>query len=661
MLASLAEFKFIQSFRIPVEDSDDIRFLLERPRSDRQSGDSDYIDDARLVDISMGGLGFSTKERLSLGAQFTISIQYKKIHLDVDGKIIRAFSNPNDDEVMIYGFEFDKEEDISKFLENFIHGFSFERLRDCVTKLATQEKYSNSQEGFEMFSLILSLFKDMTRFGNKEEFIETMLSEVVRIMNAQRASVFLINPETNELEAIAALGTDKQILKFDYRLGVAGSVFTTGLALNIDTKKDQSRFTNIFDEKTGFETQSIICNPIQNREDKTIGVIEILNKKNQDRFTVEDEKTMKVISLIFSSVFHNYNPISETSQIRRFSTPVDREYALIGNSKYVDDLRSAIIKLKDVDSPVLIQGEAGTGKALMSRILHFEGARGLKKYDKVNCAGKEQSELEQEIFGGNGEVGKLESCAGGTLLIQEINYLNEENQQRLARTMAERGVEGSPLSLDTRIIASTTEKLDKLAAEGHFDSGLFDILSTALVKVVPLRRRPEDIEEIANYFLKVECKRQGFLLKNLAPAIMKTFKDYHWPGNVEELKKCVERVVLYNPKSHIITNVTNLALPVFDSSRAEIPLVEEIPQLNDPRLNLKDRVLLIERQIILSEIKKHFGNKSHAAKSMGISREALRKKLHQSQAVLDKLGEQERVYNPDEPTKTHTGVQRKVA
>ena len=96
-------------------------------------------------------------------------------------------------------------------------------------------------------------------------------------------------------------------------------------ALNIDTRNDPSRFNEKFDHKLGFETKSIICNPILNREDKTIGVIEVLNKRNQDRFTVEDEKTMKVCISI-SSVFHNYNPISDISQIRRFSKPFDRTH-----------------------------------------------------------------------------------------------------------------------------------------------------------------------------------------------------------------------------------------------------------------------------------------------------------------------------------------------
>ena len=208
--------------------------------------------------------------------------------------------------------------------------------------MAISERYKKSTEGFEIFSLMLSLFKDITAFGSQEAFLKSMLEEISRILNAQRASVFLINPHTNELEAVAALGTEKEVLKFDYRKGIAGSVFTTGVPLNIDAQTDKVRFSEDMDTITGFETKSILCHPITNREDKVIGVIEVLNKRNQDRFTEEDEKTMKVLSLVFSSVFHHYNPISEKSLIRRFSTPYDREYAYIGKSNSTNEIRRSI-------------------------------------------------------------------------------------------------------------------------------------------------------------------------------------------------------------------------------------------------------------------------------------------------------------------------------
>lgn len=633
MLASFSEFKFYQSFRIPVETADNLRFLVER---EDELGKSVYIEDAVLIDISVTGLGFKTKERLSVGAPLTISLQFKKFHLDLGGKVVRAFCNTIDDVDMIYGVELEHDETIKRFLEQFIMSFSTERLKECLIDSSLVERYTKASDGFEMFSLLLSLFKDITHFGDKEGFLDNMLEEVVRIMNAQRASIFLINPETNELEAVAALGMEKKELKFDYRIGIAGSVFTTGVALNIDTKSDHSRYNDIFDKKFNFETRSIICHPIHNREDKIIGVIEVINKRNQDRFTVDDEKTMKVLALVFSSVFHNYNPISESSQIRRFSTPFDRTFALIGKTPHLGSLRSSIIKVKDLDSPALIQGEAGVGKTLYAKILHHEGQRGLKPMIEIDCQIQDPKILESDIFGAH--TSWLNKGQGGTIIFREIHALSMTNQRRLLEILNAGRIEGCNISIDSRIIATSSKDLGVEVDEGKFDRGLYEFVNKAFIYIEPLRRRIEDIDLLVDYFLKVECKKQGLLLKSFAPKVIQKMKDYHWPGNVKELQTCVERSVLYNPKNHIISDLDleTSATPVYDLG-AKQRLFGDIPYVHDCKIPLKDRLLLVEREIILAEIKRNNGNKSKAAKEMGISREALRKKLLQSRQVLEHL------------------------
>ena len=637
MLTSFAEFKFYQSFRIPVEQSDNLRFMISK---DNLVGNDDYIDDAILVDISVSGLGFKSIERISVGTGLSISLQFKRSQLELTGKVVRAFTNSVNDSEIIYGVELDEEAKINRFLEQYISSFSNDRLKDCLIQSALRERYTDASEGFEMFSLLLSLFKDITHFGDKEGFLETMLEEVVRILNAQRASIFLINPDTNELEAACALGVDKNDLKFDYRLGIAGSVFTTGVALNIDTRNDPSRFNENFDQKLGFETKSIICNPIQNREDKTIGVIEVLNKRNQDRFTVEDEKTMKVLALVFSSVFHNFNPISDKSQIRRFSKPFDRQHAMLGKTAHINSLRSSIIKLKDIDATVLIQGERGVGKTLFGKILHYEGQRGLKPFEFVDCAELDQEILNLSLYGSDNHSSKLESCQGGTIFFREINKLSLDDQRKLKQVLKNRNLPGSKYTLDVRIMASTSEDLTQKAEQGLFDSEFLEMISESFISIDPLRRRASDIPALTEYFLKVECKKQGLLLKSVSPRVITQLENYDWPGNIMELKRCVERAILYNPKSHVITDLDleNSAIPLVDLNHKRRQF-GELPFVSDFSIPLKDRLSIVEREMIISEIKRNNGNKSKAAKEMGISREALRKKLISSDEVLSALGD----------------------
>lgn len=635
MLSSFSEFKFYQSFRIPVEEADDLRFLIQ---FDSPKGKDDYIDDAKLVDISVTGLGFATGQRISVGTEFNISLQFKKSHLDLTGRVVRAFSQTLEDQKIIYGVEIDEERGIQRFLENYVLSFSSERLKNCLIEAALKERYTKATDGFEIFSLLLSLFKDITHFGDKKGFIESMLEEVVRILNAQRASVFLINPETNELEAVAALGINKDQLKFDYRVGIAGSVFTTGVALNIDTIMDSSRFNEKFDQKFGFETKSIICHPIHNREDKIIGVIEVLNKRNEDRFTIEDEKTMKVLSLIFSSVFYNFMPMSDRSQIRRFSVPFDRKNALIGKVPHVTSLRSTIVKLKDIESPVLIQGEPGVGKSLYAKILHCEGQRGLKVFETIFCENKNLDELSDEFWSVDETVNKFIKCQGGTLELHEVSLLPISFQKKLAYTLKEKHIQGTKFSLDVRIIATSSKDLAQLVQNGEFDRELYELLSKAFVYMEPLRRRADDLEMLTEYFLKIECKKQGLLLKNFSPKTLDKMKKYDWPENIRELRVCVERAVLYNPKAHVITDLElkDSASPLVDLSTSK-RIFGDLPHVSDHSIALKDRIAIVEREMILSEVKRQNGNKSKAAKSLGISREAIRKKLNYTSELLNSL------------------------
>ncbi|HLE10131.1 MAG: hypothetical protein A2504_08235 [Bdellovibrionales bacterium RIFOXYD12_FULL_39_22] len=636
MLTSFSEFKFYQSFRIPVDALDELRFLVKI--SDGLDN-GQYMADAKLLDISVTGLGFATSERISVGVALDISLQFKKYHLDIRGTVVRAFANINNETEIIYGTELEADKQIGHFLEQYVMAFTPNRLRSCLIDAALKERYTRPSEGFEMFSLLLSLFRDITQMGDSKEFLDNMLMEVVRILNAQRASIFLINPDTNELEAVSAMGVDIADFKFDYRLGIAGSVFTTGVALNVDTNTDKTRFNGDFDKQNNFKTNSIICYPISNREDKVVGVIQVLNKKNEDRFTLEDEKTMKVLSLVFSSVFHKYSPMSEKSMVRRFSAPYDRENVIIGKSSFVTELRKTIVKLKDLDLPLLVYGERGVGKSLFAQIVHVEGNRGLNKCDVIECHQKDIAEIERQLFGLGEHASKLIKCQKGTLILEEVEHLPLDLQHRLYQVIKNNStdIDGIPQA-NVRIVATTTSDLEQMAISGDFDKELYHFLAQSYVRMDSLRKRTEDIEPLLNYFLRIECQKHGLLLKSFSVRAINKLKEYDWPGNISELQMLIQRVVSYNPKLHVITEVEleGDVAPLFDID-AKKRVFGDINHVSDSNIPLRDRLSIIERELIIAEIKVHLGNKSRAAKALGISREALRKKLMAAEELVGKL------------------------
>ena len=324
--------------------------------------------------------------------------------------------------------------------------------------------------------------------------------------------------------------------------------------------------------------------------------------------------------------------------MRRFSGPFDRKNAFIGKVPHVASLRNTIVKLKDLEAPVCISGEDGVGKSLYAHILHAEGQRGLKKIEKIDCSDKDHSKLEKELFGPNPEDCKLITCQGGTVELHEICYLPLAFQKRLLAVLTEKHLDNTKFSVDVRVVSTTTKDLAGMVQSGEFSKELFEYISKAPVHIEPLRRRLDDMELLVDYFLKIECKKQGLLLKSFSTKTIEKMKKHDWPGNVRELQKCIERAVLYNPKAHIISDIelTNSASPLVDVT-AKKRMFGDLPYVSDHTIPLKDRVALIEREMIHAEIRRNNGNKSKSAKEMGMSREALRKKLLMSSEVLKNL------------------------
>ncbi len=650
MIKSLSEFRFFKSFRIPLNSSDDVRYSVTK--EDLYSDRGEFLDDAQIVDVSITGLGLKTKAKLSVDDEVSVSMSYKRLRFDVTGKVVRVFSGHFNDPTMTYGLEISEEEDLvymKRFVDQLISHFNQERVKDSLKKLALAEFNEDITEGFEMLSLMLSLYKDIMNFSGKEGFIDSILEESLRMLNAQRGVVYLINTETNQLEAKHAIGVEKKKLSFDYRKGVAGAVYTTTSGLNVDKGHEKLKFYEKIDKKLGVETKSVICNPIFNKQDKPIGVIEIVNKRNEPRFTEEDEKVMRFLSLIYSSFFAQYDPVSEKSLIRRFSAPNPRALIWIGRSAHTTDLRKCILKLKDLSDPVLIMGERGVGKKLYAKILHKEGNRGADDFAVINCSTMNDKDIEEKFF--KNETGYLYSCVGGTVCFSDIEKLSKDMQRKVFKAFSENEAKDKDHSIRF-IFTSNTLPLD-LKREGVLTTEMFNILNENIVNIQPIRERKKDVKELLDYYLAKECQAQGYLLKVFSDEIKEKLTEYEWPGNVAELTNAIGRLVRFNTKNHVITEVDDKILSILQKPM-NVRISSEIPFVNDSSLPLKERVLLVERELILAEIKQVKGNKSQAAKNMGISREALRKKLIACTRVHEKtleLAKERKVKGIDEETK----------
>lgn len=227
------------------------------------------------------------------------------------------------------------------------------------------------------------------------------------------------------------------------------------------------------------------------------------------------------------------------------------DLGIVGNSPEAQKLRHAVLKSARTDAPALLLGETGTGKSLAAKAIHDMSARKDGPLIALNCGGIPPSLVESELFGynrgaftgalKNGKLGVFELASGGTLFLDEIAELPLSAQASLLHVL-----DGEPfrrvggtnaIKVDVRIIAATNKSLEKMVAAGEFREDLFYRLRVIVVDIPPLRRRWEDIPELAKFFLRMTGE-QG-LSKSFSPAVLTAFTNYNWPGNIRELRAVV--------------------------------------------------------------------------------------------------------------------------
>lgn len=311
-----------------------------------------------------------------------------------------------------------------------------------------------------------------------------------------------------------------------------------------------------------------------------------------------------------------------------FSAATDSQWGMIGESPAMQALINNITLVAPSDATVLICGESGTGKELVARAIHACSERHDKPLVTLNCAALNESLLESELFGHEKGAftgaerrreGRFVEADGGTLFLDEIGDISPLMQVRLLRAIQEREVQrvgsNQTLSVDVRLIAATHRNLAEEVSAGRFRQDLYYRLNVVTIDMPPLRQRREDIPQLAQHFLKRYAERNRKTVQGFTPQAMDLLIHYGWPGNIRELENAVERAVVlltgdYISERELPLAIAGAPLPVTGNDEALIqPLVE------------------VEKEVILSALEKTGGNKTEAARQLGITRKTLLAKL----------------------------------
>jgi DNA-binding NtrC family response regulator len=306
-----------------------------------------------------------------------------------------------------------------------------------------------------------------------------------------------------------------------------------------------------------------------------------------------------------------------------------QDVGLVGNTPAMRRIYETIEQIGPTDVTVMVVGESGTGKELVARALHLKSPRRNRPFLAINCGALAEGVLDSELFGHEkgaftGAIsrreGRFELADGGTLFLDEVSELPPTTQVRLLRVLEQREfmrVGGtSPIKVDVRLIAATNRDLEEAVADGQFREDLFYRLNVVPVFMPPLRERREDIPLLAEHFLEKYALENGKEFEGFTGEAMKLLVDHDWPGNVRELEHCVERAAVIAQDRTIGPKHLNVGE---DGRRA--------PAGPGPSPGGGMKLEEVEKRAILSSLERHGGNKTKAAKELGVSVRTLRNKL----------------------------------
>jgi DNA-binding NtrC family response regulator len=300
-------------------------------------------------------------------------------------------------------------------------------------------------------------------------------------------------------------------------------------------------------------------------------------------------------------------------------------HTLIGKAPSMTRILQTIETVKDSESSILVQGETGTGKEVIARNIHYTGKRYNKPFVAVNCAAIPRELIESELFGHEkgaftgaaaNRAGKFEEAAEGTIFLDEIGEVELSVQAKLLRVLQEREIErlgtNKKFKVNFRLISSTNRDLRKEVEGGRFREDLFYRINVVRIDVPPLRERRHDIPLLVSEFINNFSLRENRLF-SLSDEVMDTFMQYDWPGNVRQLKNVIERAVVLARGERV--------------SLKELP--EEILSYHEriKSVGTVKPLKVLERQAINDALLVCNGNKSKAAKKLGISRKTFYKRL----------------------------------
>ena len=337
------------------------------------------------------------------------------------------------------------------------------------------------------------------------------------------------------------------------------------------------------------------------------------------------QKMLKILAEDFLNIFKKQQGKQEEKR-KTVNNPIRAYGYMMGQSSSMQYIFNVLNKIKNYDGCVLIEGAPGTGKRLLAKTIYLESLRANKSFHVQNFSTFKGSFLESTLFGKHKNNPKalkhkkslVQKLEGGTLLLNEIEHTSLDFQEQVLKFLKtsvffDKG-ELKDKKYNVRIMASTTQDLKKLVKEGEFNEQLYFALNAMNITIPPLKYRKMDIPLLVKYFLNSSNTDNHY---TFSKAAIKILYDYDWPGNIQELRAEIDRIISLKNKDQNLFTENDISAHIKESSQ------ESNNIFINKKQNLQETLRSVEKQILLDSLKKNNWNKSRTAKSLGISRTSL--------------------------------------
>ena len=406
----------------------------------------------------------------------------------------------------------------------------------------------------EINSLINSNYK------NLHGLLSQIMESATRLSEAEASSLFLIDKEKNELYFEVALGSkSREVKKYTVKIGegIAGWVAQNNKSLIINDLENDKRHLSKIGKEINYTSKTMIAAPMRVKEE-CIGVLEVINKKEDAGFSQEDIEWLEIFANQAGLAIVNAKSMEEAnSEIKQLQDQIKTDHGyhtIVTKSPAILEKLEIIDRAAKTDSSVLLLGESGVGKELFAEQIHLRSGRSGASFIRVNCAALPEGLLESELFGHvkgaftnaiANRQGRFEMADNGTIFLDEIGDLPIPLQAKILRVIQERKFEkvgsDTTVNVNVRIIAATNKDLEDQVQKGLFRNDLYYRINVFPIFIPPLRQRQEDIPELARFFLDTFMKETKKQFDGFSNDALEAMLSYSWPGNVRELQNCIER------------------------------------------------------------------------------------------------------------------------